>query len=212
MLRNLSGEASHGIRVVKSLISVLCNLTCTSHFIHEDHQLSSHSSQQSDGQNVSQRSGPDAIDSASQKTPPRTPGTGTVFRTSEIQHLDQIIMLFSQIASLDNVLALAKDKEVTSNNVHQIIAKINWRHLVGLEALAISFKDKAIVSKLAGLENGKAIVVSLDSMTKIMNLIKILDHKNGFSMMSMCFSSHGTDEILNLASFTSGSTGSSAVS
>lgn len=50
-------------------------------------------------------------------------------------------MIFTQIASLDNVLAFAKDKEITSNNVHQIIAKINWKHLVGMEALAYCFQD-----------------------------------------------------------------------
>jgi hypothetical protein len=95
----------------------------------------------------------------------------------------------------------AKDKEVTSNNVHQIIAKISWKHLVGLEALALCFQDKAIVAKLASLENGKAIIASLDAMTKVMNFVKLLDHKNGFSMMSQGFSSHGSDEIINLGSF-----------
>lgn len=108
------------------------------------------------------------------------------------------------------MLTFAKDKEVTSNNVHQIIAKINWKHLVGLEALAFCFEDKAIVSKLANLENGKAIVASLDAMTKVMNFIKILDHRNGFTMMSQSFSSHGSDEIINLASFQAGGGSSSS--
>lgn len=96
MLKNLSGEASHGIRVVKSLISVLVNLTCTSHYVHEEHQLSSHSSQRSDSNNVSsQMSIPDINDSLSQRSPARPTGSGAVFRTSEFQHLDQIVMIFS---------------------------------------------------------------------------------------------------------------------
>lgn len=93
--------------------------------------------------------------------------------------------------------------------MHQIIAKINWKHLVGMEALAFCFEDKAIVSKLGSLENGKAIVASLDSLTKVMNFIKILDYRNGFNMMSQSFSSHGSDEIINLASFSAGGSSSS---
>ena len=211
MLKNLSGEASHGIRVVKSLVSVLVNLSCTSHYVHEEHQLSSHSSQRSEGNSASGRqSMADHNESPSQKSPARPTGSGTVFRTCEFQHLDQIVLIFSQIACIDNVLTqTAKDKEVTSNNVHQIIAKISWKHLVGLEALALCFQDKAIVAKLASLENGKAIIASLDAMTKVMNFIKLLDHKNGFSMMSQGFSSHGSDEIINLGSFQASGSSSS---
>jgi len=127
---------------------------------------------------------PDINESLSQRSPARPTGSGTVFRTSEIQHLDQIVMIFSQIASIDSVLNLAKDKEITSSNVHQVIAKINWKHLVGMEALALCFQDKAIVHKVKSLENGKAILASLDSLIKVMNFIKILDHKNGYNMMS----------------------------
>jgi len=32
-----------------------------------------------------------------------------------------------------------KDKEITSQNVHQIFAKLNWKHLIGIEALSICF-------------------------------------------------------------------------
>ena len=66
------------------------------------------------------------------------------------------------------------------------------------------------MAKLASLENGKAIIASLDAMTKVMNFIKLLDHKNGFSMMSQSFSSHGSEDIINLGSFhASGSSSSS---
>ena len=54
--------------------------------------------------------------------------------------MDQMIVMFSQMADIEQVFNNnQKDKEITSHNVHQIFTKLNWKHLIGIEALSIYF-------------------------------------------------------------------------
>jgi hypothetical protein len=41
-----------------------------------------------------------------------------------------------------------KDKEVSSQNVASIFAKLNWRHLVGLESIAICLQSQSVLKNL----------------------------------------------------------------
>mgnify|MGYP001323937449 CR=1 FL=1 len=50
----------------------------------------------------------------------------------------------------------AKDKEVTSNNVHQIIAKISWKELaVQYPLLPLEEVDALVIVELRGLASGQ---------------------------------------------------------
>jgi len=45
------------------------------------------------------------------------------------------------MADYDQVVGTLKEKEITSQNVQQVFLKLTWKHLIGLECLAISFAN-----------------------------------------------------------------------
>ena len=48
-----------------------------------------------------------------------------------------MLLVFTKMADLEQ--AKGKEKEITTLNVQGLFAKLNWRHLLGLEAICIFF-------------------------------------------------------------------------
>ena len=59
------------------------------------------------------------------------------YQTIQIKGLDHMLLVFTKMADLEQ--AKGKEKEITTLNVQGLFAKLNWRHLLGLEAICIFF-------------------------------------------------------------------------
>jgi len=216
MLKNLqlnAGiEATQGIRVIKSVVTVLDNLSCLASSSQmgqitggddsplagtrprANSQRSGAAAEYSEGE--SSTSSKNIKSAASQRL--------DVYRTINIQGLEHMISIFSQMADIEQVFNTnQKDKEITSQNVHQAVTKLTWKHLMGIEALSISFQNMAVLKNLQALEQGKSVTKALEVLNKFMSIIVLLDHRHFLQMIQ-----HNSEEHHNLCTFSQSLTGS----
>ena len=52
------------------------------------------------------------------------------------------------MADYDQIVVTMKEKEITSQNVHQVFTKLSWKNLIGLEGLAICFANMGVLKNL----------------------------------------------------------------
>ena len=95
-----------------------------------------------------------------------------------IKNLDQMLMVFAEMSDYQSLISGAKDKEVTSQNAHSVFQKMNWKQLLGLEAINICFTHKNIIQNLIQIDKGKAVQFALVSLERLANLITLIDHRH----------------------------------
>lgn len=82
------------------------------------------------------------------------------------------------MADFEASLTKMKDKELSSVNIASYFQKLNWRHLVSLEGMAVLFQNWTFVFSVLRKDGGKSICTALDSINRFLNFILTMDHKN----------------------------------
>jgi hypothetical protein len=77
------------------------------------------------------------------------------------------------MADYDQIVVTMKEKEITSQNVQQVFAKLSWKNLIGLEGLAICFANKGVLKNMQG-----GIQQALEVLSKDAHLLVLLAHRN----------------------------------
>lgn len=99
-------------------------------------------------------------------------------KTIQFQGLDNILLAFSKMADFEASFSKMKEKELSSLNIASYFQKLNWRHLVSIEGMAILFQNWTFVFNLLKKDGGKTICIALDSLNRFMNFILTMDHRN----------------------------------
>jgi hypothetical protein len=117
-----------GIKIIKTTVIVISRLNCAN----------------TDGNDQGLGQGSMGNSEGGSSTSSRMVGntnTSTILSDSHrplhIANLEMLLKIFIEMADFETAAATIKDKEVASQNVSQVFAKLTWRHLAGLEAIAI---------------------------------------------------------------------------
>ena len=60
-----------------------------------------------------------------------------------------MLLIFRKMADVDHCLAKSKEKEISSSNIGHLLPRfLNWRHLLGLEAIAMFLQSSVILNAI----------------------------------------------------------------
>ena len=69
-------------------------------------------------------------------------------------------------------------------NIHIIFNALNWRNLIGLEALTIFMQNPQIMNQTYLLDSFKSLIFVIDVLSKNMNYFLMMDHKHAQMMIN----------------------------